>query len=70
MVFAGSVLYVGGAPVIHKGRLKVVKTFEIFFDDLNEEAKERLTETFNTSIENENWDIVPIAVIEREIEEK
>ncbi len=33
MVFAGSVLYVGGAPVIHKGRLKVVKTGE--YKDIN-----------------------------------
>ncbi len=66
MVFVGSVLSVAGVHAIQEGRLKVVKTFEIFFDDLNEEAKERLTETFNTSIENENWDIVPIAIIVRE----
>ncbi len=42
MVYAGSVLSVAGVPAIQEGRLKVVKTFEIFFDDLNEDAKERL----------------------------
>ncbi len=69
MVFVGSVLSVAGAPVIHEGRLKVVKTFEIYFDDLNEDAKERLTETFKTTQEDENWDVFPIAVIEREIDD-
>ncbi len=69
MVFVGSVLSVDGVPAIHEGRLKVVKTFEIYFDDLNEDAKERLTETFKTTQEDENWDVFPIAVIEREIDD-
>ncbi len=68
MESAGSVLSVDGVPVIQEGRLKVVKTFEIYFDDLNEDAKSRLTETFKTNQKDENWDIVPLAVIEREID--
>ncbi len=69
MVFAGSVLSVDGVPAIREGRFKVVKTFEIYFDDLNEDAKKRLIETFKTTQKDENWDIVPIAVIEREIDD-
>ncbi len=44
------------------------RTVEIYFDDLNEDAKERLTETFKTTQEHENWDIFPLSVIERKIE--
>jgi len=40
--------------------------FEIMFDDLTEEAKGRLLEEFETTEENENWDIEPLAIIERE----
>jgi len=40
--------------------------FEIMFDDLTEEAKVRLLEEFETTEENENWDIEPLAIIERE----
>ncbi len=68
MGYAGSVLSVAGALVIQEGRLKVVKTFEIYFDDLNEDAKDRLNETFKTAQEDENWDIFPLMVIEREID--
>ena len=41
-------------------------SFEIFFKDLKKEAQIRLMETFNTSAKDENWDIFPIAVIDRE----
>jgi hypothetical protein len=44
-------------------------TFEIFFKDLTEEAQARLCQEFGTSPEDENWDVFPIAVIERELEE-
>jgi hypothetical protein len=45
-------------------------TFEIYFKDLTEEAQARLCEEFQTFPEAENWDVFPIAVIERELEEE
>ena len=44
-------------------------TFEIFFKDLTAEAQSRLCQEFKTSPEEENWDVFPIAIIEREFEE-
>ena len=41
-------------------------TFEIFYADLTPEARHRLLNTFATTPEEENWDIFPLAVIERE----
>jgi len=43
-------------------------SFNIYFSDLNEDAKKRLLERFNTTEEEENWDkdVFPIAIIERE----
>ena len=41
-----------------------MKTYEIFWDDLTEEAKERLKEMYH-----ENIDLAPIAIIEIEEEE-
>ena len=47
----------------------MTKTVEIYFDDLKPEAQDRLLMTWDTSKENENWDTVPLAVIEREVED-
>ena len=47
----------------------MTNTFEIYFADLTPEAQTKLLEEFNTTEENENWETIPIAVIEREIEE-
>ena len=44
-------------------------TFEIFFRDLTPEAQNNLLEKFKTTERNENWDVVPLAVLEREIED-
>ncbi len=40
--------------------------FEIYFDDLRPEAQRRLLDKLDTSPEDENWDVVPIAVFVRE----
>ena len=42
-----------------------MKAFEIYWDDLNEEAQERLSELYH-----ENIEITPIAVINIEHEEE
>lgn len=42
-----------------------MKTFEIFFDDLNEEAKIELLSTFETNEKDENWEDTPLAAIDR-----
>ena len=47
----------------------MTKTVEIYFDDLTPEAKEHLLKAFETSEDQENWDTVPLAVIEREVED-
>ena len=41
---------------------------DIYFDDLIPEAQARLLEAWETTHEDENWDIFPIAVLEREVE--
>ena len=43
-----------------------MRTAEIYFNDLTLKAQKRLLKAFNTSESEENWDIVPIAIIERE----
>jgi len=42
--------------------------FNIYFSNLNEEAQIRLCEAWNTTPEEENWDIdlAPLAVLLRE----
>jgi len=47
----------------------MVKTVEIYFNDLIREAQANLLEKFETTEEEENWDVFPIAVTEREIED-
>ena len=47
----------------------MTKTVEIYFDDLKPEAQEQLLMSWDTTIDDENWDTVPLTVIEREVEE-
>ena len=47
----------------------MIKTFEIYFHDLNSEAQAQLLKEFDTRETAENWDVFPIAVIDREMEE-
>jgi len=47
----------------------MTRTVEIYFEDLKSEAKERLLQEFETTKEQENWDTVPLAVIERKVED-
>jgi hypothetical protein len=46
------------------------KTVEIYFDDLTVEAQENLLGEFNTTKKEENWDVFPITVIDREVYNK
>ena len=41
--------------------------FEIFYSDLNETSQFYLCKAFKTTPEDENWEIQPLAVIEREM---
>ena len=52
-----------------KGGFKMTKTVEIYFRDLTPEAQEHLLKEFRTTEEEENWDTIPIAVTEREMED-
>jgi len=45
------------------------KLFEIYYHDLNEDVQKDLCEAWETSEEEENWEISPLAVIEREMED-
>jgi len=45
---------------------KMIKKVEIYFEDLTLEAQMKLLQAFQTTPEEENWDIFPIAVIEME----
>ena len=47
----------------------MTKTVEIYFNDLKTEKQQYLLMTWDTAKEDENWDTVPLAVIEREVEE-
>ena len=44
--------------------------FEIYFSDLTEVAQEALLKAFKTALQEENWETMPLAVIERELEEE
>jgi hypothetical protein len=46
----------------------MIKTYEIYFCDLTPEASFRLLKEFDTGKSDENWDTIPLAIIEREIE--
>ena len=41
----------------------------MYVDDLTVEAQDILLERFQTLRKNENWDVFPIAIIERELDE-
>jgi len=43
-----------------------IRNFEIMFSDLNDNAQIQLLKAFNTSLDLENWETIPIAIIERE----
>ena len=45
-----------------------MKVFEIFYDDLTVSAQVQLCNVFKTSPEKENWDNIPLTVIERKME--
>lgn len=47
----------------------MVKKVEIYFKDLTPEAQNRLLNEFETTAEEENWDVFPIAEIESEVED-
>lgn len=47
-----------------------MRSFEIYFDDLTEEAKKRLLEEFETTPEDENWETISLATIDREEEDE
>ena len=40
--------------------------FEIYYSDLTSEAQESLLKLFNTAEKEENWETMPLAIIERE----
>jgi hypothetical protein len=46
-----------------------MKTVEIFFDDLTDEAQIKLLVEFETTVACENWDRIPVATIDREDDE-
>jgi hypothetical protein len=52
-----------------KGDRYMTRTVEIYFEDLTSEAKDKVLEEFETTEDQENWDTVPLAVIEREVED-
>ena len=45
------------------------KQIEIFFNDLKPEAQKAILDKFETTRQDENWDVFPIAVIVRETED-
>ncbi len=47
----------------------MVKKIKIYFRDLTPEAQCRLLKNFQTTAEEENWDVFPVAEIEREMED-
>ena len=47
----------------------MTETVEIYFDDLTLEAQSNLLEKFQTTTRDEKWDDVPLAVLERDVED-
>ena len=43
-----------------------MRTFEIYFSDLNEDAQNALCAEFDTTEEDENWEYQALASIDRE----
>ena len=67
-----------GAPIMFMRRgnkhlyrpdLNGQKSFEqtvlIFFDDLKPEAQQRLLDTFKTTVDQENWGMMPVITLKR-----
>jgi hypothetical protein len=52
---------------LNSWRFSMNKTVEIYFDDLTVEAQENLLEKFDTTEKEENWDVFPITIIDREV---
>lgn len=48
----------------------MMKSVEIYFRDLTHEAQAKITEAFSTSEKEENWDVAPLTIIDRETEEE
>lgn len=46
------------------------KSFTIYFEDLTKSAQFYLLNTFKTTKDKENWEVIPLAIITREIETK
>jgi hypothetical protein len=49
--------------------LEMKKRMEIYYSDLNPKTQLRILELLLGSEVNENWEITPIAVFEREVDE-
>jgi hypothetical protein len=47
----------------------MTRTVEIYYDDLTPEAQKRLMTKFETAADQENWETIPLAVIEREVDD-
>ncbi len=47
----------------------MTETVEIYFDDLTPEAQSNLLEKFQTTPRDESWDEIPLAILERDVEE-
>jgi len=48
--------------------MKELRIIDIFFKDLNKEKQKEICEIFKTNEKDENWDIIPITEIYREVE--
>ena len=44
-----------------------IVSFEIYFGDLTKKAQHDLLKAFKTDPDDENWDVAPLAIIEREL---
>ena len=47
----------------------MAKEMEIYFDDLKAEAQQELLDKLGTTPQDENWDMFPIAVIDRDTDD-
>ena len=47
----------------------MTKKVEIYFNDLIPEAQAHLLNEFETTEEDENWEIQPLAILEREVDD-
>ena len=47
----------------------MTEIIKIYFSDLNHETQSYILEKFKTTKRAENWDEVPLAVLERDVED-